>query len=383
VGHGAERTGPPIFLLHLQRWLHEQRALAFETVLARGGDLVPEYEALGPVHVVDGRWTTPRVVQAGLGRAGRARAAATVAAARRRVRLSGVGEHDLLYLNTAAPGVLAAGAALAGSAPILSHVHELELGLRYGLDDRERSFLLDRSDHFVAASQAVADNLVASHGVDLGRISVHHEVIDGSARPDERRAQHLAADLGIPDGAPVVVACGVTDLRKAPDLFVQLAWELDRRRADDDLHLLWVGGPAEGPFWWPLANELARLGLADRVHITGIVDHPLDALSLGSVFVLCSREDAFPLASLEAASLELPIVCFDAGGAPELVQPHEAGVVVPLPDVAAMAEAVLGLLDDPARRQALGENARGAVAAHHDVHRAGPALVETMRAVAR
>lgn len=372
IGHGAERSGPPVFLLHFQRWLARQ-GVPFETVLARGGDLLAEYRQLGAVRVLDRRWTVPRIVQAGLGRSDRVGAADQVRAWRHRATVAGVGGAEVVYLNTASPGGLAALRSLRPSGRVVSHIHELEVGLQHGLDDADRRLLLSATDRFIAASQAVADNLTARHGVEPHRVAVHHEFIDTTARPDPMRAGALRAALGIDPTSFVVGASGMTDWRKAPDLFVRLGWELGRHPLARPVHLVWVGGSPGGPP--ELQEDLRRLGLERRVHFTGATDRPLDAFSLCDLFVLPSREDAFPLACLEAGSLGVPIVCFDSGGMPELVGPSGGGVVVPYPDIARMAEVVAELAADDARRSAMGEAVQAAVSAHHDVEVAAPGLL--------
>jgi glycosyltransferase involved in cell wall biosynthesis len=361
-------------LLHFQRWLHAQ-GVPFSTVLARGGALLDSYRALGRVRVLDPRWSTPRVVQAGLGRTGHPGAAGVLQGWRYRARVVGAGRADVVYLNTASsPGISAVRAL--GEVPMLvSHIHELDVGLVHGLTDGERGFLLSATDRFVAASQAVADNLVQHHGVDVARISVHHEFIDLTAVPDAGRAAELRTSMGIPEDAFVVGASGMIDLRKAPDLFVRLAWELGRRDVAAPVHLIWVGGTLGGPIWGPVAEDLRRLGLEGHVHFTGPTDHPLDAFSLCDLFVLPSREDAFPLACLEAGGLGVPIVCFDTGGMPELVGPSGGGVVVPYPDVGLMADTVAALAADGTRRHAMSTAIREAVAAKHDVALAAPRLL--------
>jgi glycosyltransferase involved in cell wall biosynthesis len=96
------------------------------------------------------------------------------------------------------------------------------------------------------------------------------------------------------------------------------------------------------------------------------------------VFALPSREDPFPLVMLEAATHGLPTVCFaQAGGAPEFVG-ADAGVVVPYLDVDAFAAACAALRDDPARRTALGLEARRRVGAEHGVETQGPKLLRSI-----
>ena len=106
-----------------------------------------------------------------------------------------------------------------------------------------------------------------------------------------------------------------------------------------------------------LRSDLRLLALEDRVHFVGNKPNPLDYSSLFGVFALVSREDAFPLVMLEAASLGKPIVCFaDSGGATEFVN-NSCGFVVPYLGIEAMAAKVLELLESVSLRRSLGEQA--------------------------
>lgn len=91
------------------------------------------------------------------------------------------------------------------------------------------------------------------------------------------------------------------------------------------------------------------------------------------IFVLPAREDAYPLAALEAAAAGRPVLCFEAGGMPEFVG-TDAGAVVDFPDVDAMAAVVERLRADPADRRSMGEIARTRVAERHDASVAAPKL---------
>jgi len=64
------------------------------------------------------------------------------------------------------------------------------------------------------------------------------------------------------------------------------------------------------------------------------------------------------VALLEGMSLGKPAVTSRIGGIPELVLDGETGIIVPPGDVRALAAAILRLLQDPAKAERLGRNAR-------------------------
>ena len=225
----------------------------------------------------------------------------------------------------------------------------------------------------MAASEAVAENLIVRHGVDGATVRVHHEFVDANRTPQGGARSSTRRRLGIPEEAFVLGSVGLPDWRKAPDLFLRAGWQLRRAHPDLDLHLVWVGGDAGTPDRWQLGYEAAALNLDDRTHwVAGVAD-PTPFLAAMDVFALTSREDAFPLAALEAAAAGLPIVCFDRGGTRELVR-DDAGIVVAYPDLDAFADAVGALALDPDRRRDLGATAADRVRQEHDTAVAAPRL---------
>ena len=170
--------------------------------------------------------------------------------------------------------------------------------------------------------------------------------------------------------------------RKGPDLFLQVASVLQKRRPDLAPHFVWIGGNSRDEDWARFRGDVAAAGLSGRVHLVPAVARPLEWMRALDIFVLTAREDAFPLACLEAASVGVPIVCFDSGGMIEFLT-ADRGVVVPFPDVEGFAEALGQLLDDPRRRRLLGEAARAEVCDSYDVSVGAPRIFEHLRSWAR
>jgi glycosyltransferase involved in cell wall biosynthesis len=69
---------------------------------------------------------------------------------------------------------------------------------------------------------------------------------------------------------------------------------------------------------------------------------------------------------MEAMATGLPVVSSRLMGVPELVEDGISGILVPPGDAAALAEALRGLAEDPARRRAMGEAGRRKVEADFD-----------------
>ncbi|MGZ4647404.1 MAG: glycosyltransferase family 4 protein [Blastococcus sp.] len=112
-------------------------------------------------------------------------------------------------------------------------------------------------------------------------------------------------------------------------------------------------------------------------------DGKLDALlASADLLVLPSSIDQWPNAVMEAMSAGVPPVVSAVGGMPEMVLDGCAGVVLADHAPETLRDAVLGLLDDPARRAALGAAARRRVEQDLDVRTTAGRLLDVVRAAA-
>ncbi|HYM09583.1 MAG TPA: sugar transferase, partial [Bryobacterales bacterium] len=178
-------------------------------------------------------------------------------------------------------------------------------------------------------------------------------------RFDPRRiaAEHTAGlrrCYQIPEGAPVIGLAG----RLAPDkglAELEAAWQLLRDRFPG-AHLLLVGETEpHDPLPAPL---LARLRLDPRVHFTGWRRDMPEQYLLMDVCVLASRREGLPYAALEAAAMERPVAGFCVDGVVDAVEHGSTGLLAPAGDVAALAAAIAGLLEDPGLARRLGQAGR-------------------------
>jgi GalNAc-alpha-(1->4)-GalNAc-alpha-(1->3)-diNAcBac-PP-undecaprenol alpha-1,4-N-acetyl-D-galactosaminyltransferase len=97
---------------------------------------------------------------------------------------------------------------------------------------------------------------------------------------------------------------------------------------------------------------------ADRIYFRGRTDQALQVLAEASIFILCSEFEGFPNALMEAMAMGLPTVSTDCPCGPkDMTNNGQAGLLVPVDDEDALAEALARLMDDEALRRTLGEKA--------------------------
>lgn len=120
-----------------------------------------------------------------------------------------------------------------------------------------------------------------------------------------------------------------------------------------------VAGKASGAQQERYRDELmaqcSRLGVAERVRFLGYVAEP-DLVSLyreAAALVHPATSEGFGLILLEAMALGAPIIAASADGPSELILPDRTGLLVATRDSAALAQAVVRLLESPALAETL------------------------------
>ena len=125
------------------------------------------------------------------------------------------------------------------------------------------------------------------------------------------------------------------------------------------------------------------LGIAHRIRLRGwVTPRERDELfARASVFVLPSHVEALPMSVLEAMAAGCPVVATSVGGIPDVVCHGANGMLVPPRKPHALAEALAGLLTDPALGARLAREARATVAQRYTVERSLERLEQVYRAL--
>ncbi|MFN3991138.1 MAG: glycosyltransferase [Erythrobacter sp.] len=191
---------------------------------------------------------------------------------------------------------------------------------------------------------------MAAMGMPDDRISVHYTGLDRDRfRPlahTQLRAQ-LGAQLGfdLPNGVPVLACVGALIDRKGQYLAIEALPELPEAR------LILAGEGEHEPFLRALTVDL---GVADRVHFAGSVDHDLLPLILSAAdaMVLPTISEGLANVWVEALACGTPVVTCDVGGASELISSDLAGQLIER-SKAGVVSGVQKVLSQPHDRQAV------------------------------
>ena len=186
------------------------------------------------------------------------------------------------------------------------------------------------------------------NGIDVGRFDRSRLDPDGISRK--------RAELGLPAAAPVVGFVGRLVREKGLLEFLEAARSIRERRPEVRFLVI---GPVDPEKADSLTPEIAQqYGVADVCLFPGMRGDMPELYSLMSVFVLPSHREGFPRSLMEASAMGVPCIGTDISGCREAIKVGRNGLLVPLHDAGKLAEAILGILADPAQAKRMGEEGR-------------------------
>jgi glycosyltransferase involved in cell wall biosynthesis len=213
--------------------------------------------------------------------------------------------------------------------------------------------------------------LFGSHRIERIGLPIDTSIFHTGDRAHARRALGIAPDkrvvffgssyLNEPRKGSSYLVAALGRLRKtleAPPASVSRCD--DRYLKPDDILLLFSGKNGdELKLQLPFASH--ELGyLTDERRLA-------TAYRAADVFVCPSIEDAGPMMIPEAMLCGTPVIAFDMGGAPDLIESGQTGYLARLRDAADMAQGIEQVLLSPAR-EAMGQTAARRALALHEPH---------------
>lgn len=152
---------------------------------------------------------------------------------------------------------------------------------------------------------------------------------------------------------PVILGMGRLVDQKGFDLLIAAFGKIAPRFKNWKLVIL-----GEGSGRGELECLIVQLGLRDRVELPGHVADPRPWLRRVAIFALSSRYEGFGNVIVEAMACGAPVVSFNCPSGPsEIIQDHVTGRLVPPEDVNALSDSLSELMESPAERARLAEQA--------------------------
>lgn len=280
---------------------------------------------------------------------------------------------DVIHTHTPAGGLAGRAAAiLAGHHAIAHTFHGLPFSAGH-LGLQEWAFLV--AERAVAGrtglffSQAAGD---VERAVELGIARRDEIVVIGNGvdtarfAPDRVDRARVRAELGIPDGALIVLMVSRVVHQKG---VIELANAGVRLSGDPRLHVVLAGQalPSDrDDATKALDDHQVVSALGSRWHRLGYREDVDRLLHAADVFVLPSHREGLPRSVIEALSSGVPVVVSDIPACRELVRHGVEGLVTPVADSEALGASLMRLLADPEGRAEMGRRARETALARHD-----------------
>ncbi|MCI3920940.1 glycosyltransferase family 4 protein [Paenibacillus sp. TRM 82003] len=161
---------------------------------------------------------------------------------------------------------------------------------------------------------------------------------------DEKRFKPMAHENEVPQ---LITMCRLVPA-KGLDILLRACAELKRRGLPFMLHVI-----GDGPMREELEVLAHQLGVYDDIVFYGYMLHPEEFMPFFDVFVLPSRAEAFGNVFAEAALCWLALIGTDVGGISEQIDHGVNGLLVPVDDVGALADALEQVVVDPSFRYEL------------------------------
>jgi D-inositol-3-phosphate glycosyltransferase len=217
--------------------------------------------------------------------------------------------------------------------------------------------VIEAADRLVANTDQEARELIELYAADPAKVAVVPPGVDLTVFSPGDRAK-ARAEVGVPQDDLLLLFVGRIQPLKAPDVLVRAAAELVRRHPEwrDRLRVAVLGGMSGSGLAHPesLRNLVADLGLTDTVTVAPPVSREELAAwyRAADAVAVPSYSESFGLVAIEAQASGAAVVAADVGGLPTAV--GDAGILVDGHETSDWADALGGVVSDPALRDDLG-----------------------------
>ena len=202
------------------------------------------------------------------------------------------------------------------------------------------AFTYRRADRIISISRGIMDDLRSSFGIPSSRIRVVHNSVDISAVQKLSREPVTEVDW-FAGSTPVFINFSRLKPQKNYQLLIRA---FTRVRKEQSCRLLILGDGEERSRLETLAEEL---GIVDDVAFLGYQENPFRFVARSHAFVLSSHHEGFGNVITEAMACGTPVISTRCPSGPdEIITDGESGLLVPVDDIEALAEAMKRILED-------------------------------------
>ncbi len=343
LGHEASLSGAPKLLLELCKDLRRQR---FELVifLKTGGELIEEFSKLGNIFLLDSLNSSKNIVTKFLARI---------------MPLYRLRDFYLKYKFKKYCPDLILNYTLVNSklfpyvfklkSPILTIAQEMKYVIKLfdKLKINDSKIIFEKTDHFIACSNAVKNDLVNQFEVNENKIEVIYNSVSYFISKKMNYNNKKTFYVGM---------CGGPIHRKGPDLFLNTAKYINTTYPKEKIKFLWQGGNENSTAFQDFKNEIELLNLSKCVEIYPNSKDVQKFFSKIDLFMCSSREEPFGMVILEAGLYNIPVLAFKKSGGPEEILANDRGLIIPYASYSKMGESIIELKGNKKYRDKFAKN---------------------------
>lgn len=211
-----------------------------------------------------------------------------------------------------------------------------------------------KCDGIICVANAIKDTMIQA-GSDEKKTFVVKSSIDTDELPwinsdfDSYRnlaRKELLAQTGFPENAFIICALIALDIAKDPENLVRAA-EIVTKKCSNAYYVL----AGDGKLKEKIQRMLEDKGLTGRFKLLGYRKDSYKILAASDLYTLSSREEGIASGQIEALAANLPIVATNAGGIGDVTKDGVNGLLVPIENSEALAEAQIKLISNADMRK--------------------------------
>jgi len=239
-----------------------------------------------------------------------------------------------------------------------------------------RNVEMTLSHRVVAVSESTRHDLIRNHGLPGEKVIVAYNGVDIQEFMPFPRQASILQRFGLEGFEKIILSVGAVQPRKGQLTMVECMPEI--LKASPHAAYVNIGNAYEEAFKGRVLERARELGVSDSVRLLAGVSRD-DLVALINAADLCvhpSTREPFGLAVVEEMACAKPVVAFDIGAMPEIIDNSEDGILVAPRGKEELARSILDILDDPGQMRKIGEAAREKVAAKFTWERTASRLEE-------
>lgn len=206
-----------------------------------------------------------------------------------------------------------------------------------------KSIVYKLATKVLPVSEAMGNELIEQYNVPSAKVQYFHNAVEDPELFNELRpmkGQNLVCVAGLIYG-------------KGQDVLIEAMPSVLKEYPGVKLYLIGSGEREQ-----ELMALTKRTGSDKAIYFLGQIDHKqvVSMMADAYVLVLPTRFEAFGLVIIEAMSVGTPVIASNIGGIPEIIRDGIDGILVPVEDDQALANAIKTLLRDPSLRSEMSKN---------------------------